>query len=339
MSQWIILEGISAVVLEISTEVILVLRIRAMYEGNRRLVQILFGLLAVEAVVMIIGVGTSIPTILHGPKFAPVIPGQMVAYSIASILYETLLFYLVIRKFVKTRLEGQILGRTKNSLLTVLVRDSMWAFAAIFVVMIVNTFLFTLTPSTLGCVGFPWILSMLGAVGPRLILNIRSEHARATGKDTSLHTSDMHMHTTAMTVMHLTSNSNLKSSASNTFSNFTSAASRPSFMSASASSPYPYSRTVSTALSSTAVMSPQSHTMNLSSEDDEEMYIPYTGPRLWTKPDSHPANDTKPLPPIPLGEDVEVDEETGLIVSTSPTGSPMSPDPHRIENPERGSWP
>ena len=57
-----------------------------MFEGNRRLVHTLFGVLGAQMVVMIVSMGVSIPKILHSPKFAPVIPIEMIAYRYAFSL-------------------------------------------------------------------------------------------------------------------------------------------------------------------------------------------------------------------------------------------------------------
>ncbi|TCD60490.1 hypothetical protein EIP91_010022, partial [Steccherinum ochraceum] len=188
---WVIMESISAVLLEVTTEVILILRIRAMYAASRRFTLMLFLLWILQTIVMVVSVGTSIPKILKSPdKLAPVVPVQMIAYSIASIVYETLLFALVIYKLVLSRHESRShsppsfpsnassrtsatlnASKRNTSLLDILIRDSVWAYAAIFVVMVVNTVLFGLFSRTLGAFGFPWILAILGSVGPRLILN------------------------------------------------------------------------------------------------------------------------------------------------------------------------
>ena len=54
--------------------------VRAMFEGSRRLVYYLFGSLVAQIIIMAVSVGTSIPKVLRSPKFAPVIPPEMVVY-------------------------------------------------------------------------------------------------------------------------------------------------------------------------------------------------------------------------------------------------------------------
>ncbi|CAL1708310.1 unnamed protein product [Somion occarium] len=173
--QWIIVEGISAVLLELAVEVLLVLRIQAMYSGHTALIRMIVGLLVVQVIVMAVTLGISMPKIMTTENCINTeIPVEMVAYSIASIVYEAFLFTLAVVKLWSARKDGF----ERTTLLKVLVRDNMWTFAAILVVMIGNTILFTIAPATLAALGFPWALAIFGALGPRLMLNVRREHHR-----------------------------------------------------------------------------------------------------------------------------------------------------------------
>ncbi|KAK7685362.1 hypothetical protein QCA50_011727 [Cerrena zonata] len=173
--QWIVIEATSAVVLELAVEILLILRIYAMYSERKYILRTVVGLLVVQIIIMITTIAVSMPRVTTTPNcIGTVIPVEMVAYSVTSILYEAFLFILAIVKF---RSASKI-GLAKISLLRVLVRDNMWTFLAILVVMIMNTVLFTIAPATLAAIGFPWALATLGALGPRLMLNVRREHKR-----------------------------------------------------------------------------------------------------------------------------------------------------------------
>ncbi|PIL25818.1 hypothetical protein GSI_11571 [Ganoderma sinense ZZ0214-1] len=52
--------------------------------------------------------------------------------------------------------------------------------------MLLNTVLFTMAPTTLVLIGFPWVLSIVGVAGSRLILNLRAKHATNISGPSSL---------------------------------------------------------------------------------------------------------------------------------------------------------
>ncbi|KAH8079424.1 hypothetical protein BXZ70DRAFT_648973 [Cristinia sonorae] len=240
---WLIFQGVSAIVLELCTEIILILRIRAIYCGNRRLIFGLFGAMAVQATVMVVSISTSIPKISNSPRYNSVIPKELIVFSVASLAYQLLLFGLVWYKFVmKTRNGHQW---DTDALLTGLIRDSMLAFGVIFVVLVANTLMFLLTPGTLGALGCPWVLAILGSVGSRLVLNVRVDHARITSN---------------RTISHINTSDNSSS-----------------YRSSVLADRMPYS-----SLHSTYRL-----TGSTTAKDDDDMYIPYNGPRMFTKPSTN----------------------------------------------------
>ncbi|GJE87387.1 hypothetical protein PsYK624_034700 [Phanerochaete sordida] len=173
---WVIIEGTSAVLLEIVVEIILILRIYAMYTANRRLLYVLVPAFVAQVTIMVASLGVSLPQVRDSPHCAEVVfPTEIIAYSISSVAFEGILVALTLCKYFIARAEGW--GRA--GLMTILVRDGVWAFVLLFVANLANTLFFTIAPATLAALGFPWLLAILGALGPRLILNIRREHKRA----------------------------------------------------------------------------------------------------------------------------------------------------------------
>ncbi|KAL6297873.1 hypothetical protein BKA93DRAFT_119452 [Sparassis latifolia] len=169
--EWLIFEGISCILLELVVELILVLRLYAMYSGNRKVLFSMMLACGIEFVVMTTSLGVSIPKIMTSPGCIEAsLPVEMIIYTIASILCESFLFGLAITRFIKSRRSNW--GNV--DLLNVLMRDSAWAFGILFCAMVANTLLFTLGPRTLASLGFPWLLAVLGSVGPRLFLNVRA---------------------------------------------------------------------------------------------------------------------------------------------------------------------
>ncbi|CCL99431.1 uncharacterized protein FIBRA_01449 [Fibroporia radiculosa] len=169
--QWIVFEGVSAFVLEIAVELMLILRLYAMYVGSKYMVWVMLVPFAVQCVVMVVSLGLSIPRIMTSADCVEAfLPVEMVVYCATSILYETFLFGLTVGRYIKARRAGW--GNVE--LLKVLFRDGMLAFVVIIAAMSINTILFTLAPRSLAAIGFPWLLAILGSVGPRLVLNVRA---------------------------------------------------------------------------------------------------------------------------------------------------------------------
>jgi len=170
--EWLLVEGVSALLLEIAVELALILRIYAMYGGNLRLLRLMLYIFFLQIVVMAVGLGLGVPKIMTSVQCVEIaLPVGLVIYSAASIIYETFLFGLTVGRYVKAMRDGW----SDVAILTILVRDGAWAFVIIFAIMVANTLLFTIAPATLAAIGFPWLLALLGSVGPRLITNLRAQ--------------------------------------------------------------------------------------------------------------------------------------------------------------------
>ncbi|KAI0742934.1 hypothetical protein C8Q80DRAFT_1330316 [Daedaleopsis nitida] len=172
---WLIFEIMSTFLVELATEVIIILRVYAVYSARQRIMRIMQLGFALQAAIMAVSLGVSMPKLASGFYCkAADLPPQMVLYSSASIIFETFLFGLMIVGVIK----GGNDGFANTTLMQVVVRDGILAFIGInAVVMLLNTVLFTMAPTTLVTLGFPWLLAILGAAGSRLVLNIRATHA------------------------------------------------------------------------------------------------------------------------------------------------------------------
>ncbi|KAH9931616.1 uncharacterized protein BXZ73DRAFT_47168, partial [Epithele typhae] len=167
---WLIFEIMSASAIEAVVQVIMILRTHAIYMGSPKALRAMVVGFVVEIVLMTISFGLSIPHFVGGFYCkAADLPVMMVLYSTASIVYETFLLGMMLLGVLR----GEKDGYASATLLDVLVRDGTITFVGIFMVMLLNTVLFTLAPTTLVTLGIPWVLSILGVAGPRLILNLR----------------------------------------------------------------------------------------------------------------------------------------------------------------------
>ncbi|KAI0698181.1 hypothetical protein C8T65DRAFT_660965 [Cerioporus squamosus] len=171
---WLIMEIISTFLVELAAEVIIILRVYAVYAAQRKILRIMLLGFGLQVVIMAVSLGVSMPKIVAGFYCnAADLPAEMVLYSTASIVFETFLFGLMMVGVIRGAKEGY----ADTLLLRVLVRDGAIAFAGLFLVMLLNTILFTLAPTTLVTVGFPWLLAIVGSAGSRLVLKVRATHA------------------------------------------------------------------------------------------------------------------------------------------------------------------
>ncbi|OSD06664.1 hypothetical protein PYCCODRAFT_1450026 [Trametes coccinea BRFM310] len=172
----------STFLVEAAVEVIIMFRVYAVYAAQPKIMRIMLLGFAIQVTLMSVSLGLSIDKVKTGWYCKTTdLPTEMVIYSTASIVYEAFLFAMMMYGLIRAAKEGF----SDTTLVNALVRDGAVAFIAIFAVMIMNTILFTLAPSTLVTLGFPWSLAILGSAGPRLILNIRASHARAISKGPS----------------------------------------------------------------------------------------------------------------------------------------------------------
>ncbi|KAH9947724.1 hypothetical protein B0H21DRAFT_737775 [Amylocystis lapponica] len=173
--EWLIFEGVSALILELIVEMMLILRLYAMSVGDRKLLYVIVTTFALEAIIMTTSLGLSIPKIMTSPTCIEAsLPTEMVIYTTTSILYESFLFFLTFTRYMRARK-----GIWPNAgLMAVLFRDGAFVYAVVFFSMVANTILFTLGPRTLASLGFPWLLALLGAAGPRLITGVRATSAQ-----------------------------------------------------------------------------------------------------------------------------------------------------------------
>ncbi|KAI0369353.1 hypothetical protein BV20DRAFT_1122220 [Pilatotrama ljubarskyi] len=180
---WLIFQIVSTFMVEAAVQVIIILRVYAVYANQPKILRIMLFGFGIQVAIMAISLGLSVSKVRASwDCMAADLPTEMVLYSTASIVYEAFLFGLMMYGVIRSAKYGF----SDTTLLNTLVRDGAVAFTAIFSVMLMNTILFTLAPSTLVTLGFPWLLAILGSAGPRLILNLRAKHANNISGPSSL---------------------------------------------------------------------------------------------------------------------------------------------------------
>ncbi|KAI0270460.1 hypothetical protein BC834DRAFT_515516 [Gloeopeniophorella convolvens] len=177
--KWYIFQEVGTQLLIASVEVILIIRVHALYDRNRPITIILITLFLAENIAMAVTLIKVVPgarfdvacTVVHTPP-------SLVIFAVAFVAFETVLFVLTLVKFFMALRTGW--GHTP--VIHLLVRDGTWAFALIFVTLCVNSgFFLGAGNSATAAVAFPWLLSIEAFAGARILLNL---HALA------LHSSD-----------------------------------------------------------------------------------------------------------------------------------------------------
>jgi len=169
--------------LTIAIEIVLILRINAMFNGNRIIIAMVLLLFFMEIFGMIAILAISIPKMQITSKCMVIYtPPIFTSYWIVSLSFETMLFGLTIIKFFTSVSRG--LGR--QSIMYILVRDGTWAFGVIFGVMLLNSLFYDLIHSPIDGLCFYWELSAISSVGSRVLLNLRRFAAQDSILDDSI---------------------------------------------------------------------------------------------------------------------------------------------------------
>jgi len=181
-------EGIAVIIAVISAEVILMARIYAVYDRNKRI-------LIVMALLFATNITSTVLIVFEGPPGGTLVPTKTIAGCfvvdrgasyflcwIPAFVFETILFFMMLFRGWRAR-EGGI----NSPLFNVIVRDSILYFLVIFAALFVDCLVWGLSPQTFnveltGC----WTIAASCAFGSRLLLNIRERYfKKETYSDTT----------------------------------------------------------------------------------------------------------------------------------------------------------
>ncbi|KZT20219.1 hypothetical protein NEOLEDRAFT_1182742 [Neolentinus lepideus HHB14362 ss-1] len=168
--KWITMEGVIVQLLISSVDLILIIRVYALYNRNRILLCILSTIYAGLIGVLCFALSTIIPRMIVDSHCASItMPVQNYIYWLPSLSFETILFALTLYKVFESRR----LGWRRSPILHQFVRDGTWAFALIFAAMLAITITYSLLHSPLTGVCFPWLWTAASIVSARLVLDPR----------------------------------------------------------------------------------------------------------------------------------------------------------------------
>ncbi|KAI0674409.1 hypothetical protein C8Q78DRAFT_1151252 [Trametes maxima] len=170
---WIIYQLVAIEALIIAVEVVLIVRIYAMYSRNRVVLSLVLVLFCAEIGAMCTILAISIPQITFTTQcLITSTPTLFPTYWTISLAFETSLFTLTLVKFMNNMVRTQL---RQQSILFVLMRDGTWAYAIIFgeSVMLLNSVMYQVERNTLAGVCYFWEIAVMSFAGSHVLLNLR----------------------------------------------------------------------------------------------------------------------------------------------------------------------
>lgn len=162
-------QAISSQALMMGVQVLLVLRVIALYNRVRWLRTFLSVLFLAEVVLMTVFFGISLSSMDYGVHCVITgFPITATGFLIPPILYESLLFVLTVVKFYQALRDGW--GR--QPVISRFMSHGIWAFGAPFVILTVNTLCMALLKGAIASVAYSWIIAIPPFAGARLILSM-----------------------------------------------------------------------------------------------------------------------------------------------------------------------
>ncbi|KAI0792300.1 hypothetical protein C8Q75DRAFT_804702 [Abortiporus biennis] len=169
-SKWQIVQAVILQLTITTVDVILLMRVYALFNRNRILLVVFTSLFIAEISYMCYVLSVVTPRLEYNSEcFVTHSPSIFITFWIVSLSFETLLFALTLFKFVV----AVKVGWGKRPVMKQFVSDGTWAYALIFLTMFINSMLYKLVHNPLAGICYTWLLSVLSFAGSRLILNPR----------------------------------------------------------------------------------------------------------------------------------------------------------------------
>lgn len=171
--QWTIVQAVILQVIITVVDIILMARVYALFERNRKLLIAMIVGYAAEIAYMSYVLSFVAPRLSFNDEcFVIASPSLFTYYWVVSLAYETILFLLTLWKFAAAVKSGW----GERPIMRQFVRDGTWAYTLIFVTMLINSMFYKFIHSAVAGICFTWLLSVLSFSGSRLILNPRKRY-------------------------------------------------------------------------------------------------------------------------------------------------------------------
>ncbi|KAG9220641.1 hypothetical protein CCMSSC00406_0003740 [Pleurotus cornucopiae] len=199
---WQVFQGVASVSIIAAVDIILILRVYALYNGHWAIRLSVGCLFFMEVVCMIVGLALAIPGIRFGPNCSTTgVPQSLLVYAYGSplplaphlnfasddidragsVLFQIILFLLTVVRFgIAVRA-----GWGRIPLVELIMRDGTWAFFVLVAIVIAEAGLFGLENHALAGVLYGWLLTTFSFVGYRVLLNLQKVAVRTPHPSTS----------------------------------------------------------------------------------------------------------------------------------------------------------
>ncbi|EMD32751.1 hypothetical protein CERSUDRAFT_118479 [Gelatoporia subvermispora B] len=172
--KWMTMQAVILQIIVTTVDVILIIRVYALYNRSHVLLACLMIACVAEIAVLCYVLAIVTPELgFNRECFVISSPHFFVVYWITSLIFETVLFVLTLAKFLSALHQGWGSGQ----LVQQFTRDGTWAYTVIFATMLVNAMLYDFMHSPLAGICFTWLLTVLSCAGCRLILLPRTRSA------------------------------------------------------------------------------------------------------------------------------------------------------------------
>ncbi|GLB37993.1 hypothetical protein LshimejAT787_0410440 [Lyophyllum shimeji] len=164
-------QGAASQVLMLGVQIILIMRVDALYYAQIKLRLLLRLLYLVEIVVTWVVFAFSMPKIEYGLNcLVTEFPGgYAVLFFVLPMVVDCILFVLTMIKFYQAIREGW--GR--EPVIYRFLKDGIWAFALPFTIVTINVLCMGFLPGPLSSIAYSWVIAIPAFAGCRLILNMR----------------------------------------------------------------------------------------------------------------------------------------------------------------------
>ncbi|KDQ52515.1 hypothetical protein JAAARDRAFT_478248 [Jaapia argillacea MUCL 33604] len=157
----------------LAVEILLMMRVYALYGRSRRVRILLIGVLIAEVSFMVPIYGVLMPKISFDSACIPIRTRYVTAFfaylSIVALIVQSVLLSLTL--FKSYRISRRNRGKGV-AIIDILARDGGWVFGLVFVALLLQTIFYFLLGILPGALMFTWYLSLLSFLGCRLVLNL-----------------------------------------------------------------------------------------------------------------------------------------------------------------------
>ncbi|TFK44353.1 hypothetical protein BDQ12DRAFT_672835 [Crucibulum laeve] len=166
---WQVYQGVAASTILLLVDTILILRLHALYHGNKLVRRIVAAFFVTEIIGIVVGLSLALPAITYDSIcLVNSVPPTLTIYGAGSIIFQAAVFALTAWKFI----EAARSGWGDVPLIMLLMRDGTWAFFLLFFTYVGQLALYGLKNPAMAGILYCWLLTALSFSGYRILLNI-----------------------------------------------------------------------------------------------------------------------------------------------------------------------